>query len=130
VVITATTLVGPEGEPMVDFQPAMRFQPNKEVMLFFKNKAAKNVAAVKYCDTSGACIDESLNNAALKPFLIGKDIVGRRLGHFSGYVVAFEGLGIDISIGLLRKSGYMVASGEDITDMMDDNGGRKHGRTE
>jgi hypothetical protein len=133
VVVTATVLKGPDGEPMIDFQPAMRFAPTKEVTLFFKDKNAstKNVAAVKYCNNAGVCVDESLNNPALKPFLIGSSIIGRRLGHFSGYVVAYDGLiNINISIGLLRKSGYMVASGEDITDIMDDNGHKKHGKTE
>jgi hypothetical protein len=44
-------------------------------------------------------------------------------------VIAYEGLGLDISIGLLRKSGYMVASGEDIADVMD-NGNKKGGKEE
>ena len=121
VVITATVLEGPDGEPYIDFQPAMRFAPNKEVTLFFRDKKGgeKNVT-VKYCDNGGVCTDESLNDASLKPFVINKNIIGRRVKHFSGYVVAYEGLGLDISIGLLRKSGYMVASGEDIVDIMDD----------
>src|ERR1043165_5097932 len=132
VVITATVLSGPDGEPMIDFQPAMRFAPNKEVTLFFKNKTDKNVASVNYCNNTGFCVDESLNNPALKPFLIGKNIVGRRLGHFSGYVIAYDGLGLNVSISLLRKSGYMVASGDDIKDLMDDDNdqGKKHGRSE
>jgi hypothetical protein len=132
VTITATVLKGLDGAPYIDFQPAMRFAPNKEVTLFFRNKTGKNVAAVNYCNNFGFCVDESLNNPNLKPFLIGTDIVGRRLGHFSGYVVAFDGLGIDISISLLRKSGYMVASGDDIKDLMDDDNdqGKKHGKSE
>ena len=121
VTITATVLAGPDGEPMIDFQPAMRFAPNKEVVLFFKDSKAgtKNIT-IKYCNNLGYCVDESLNDPSLKPFRINKNIVGRRLGHFSGYVVAFDIGLIDISINLLRKSGYMVASGEDIKDIMKD----------
>src|ERR1041384_2194341 len=36
VVITATTLEDGDGEPYLDFQPAMRFSPDKEVMLFLR----------------------------------------------------------------------------------------------
>lgn len=130
IVITATVLAGPDGAPYIDFQPAMRFAPNKEVTLFFRDaqNGTKNLA-INYCDNAGNCIDESLNNPALKPFRINSYIVGRRLAHFSGYVVAYDGL-IDISIGLLRKSGYMVASGEDITDIMDEHGKGKGGKEE
>jgi hypothetical protein len=130
VVITATLLDGPDGSAMIDFQPAMRFSPTKEVTLFFKDSQSgtKNLA-INYCNNSGACIDESLNDPTLKPFRVSNTIVGRRLGHFSGYVIAYDGL-VNISIGLLRKSGYMVASGEDITDIMDGNGPRKGGKEE
>ena len=121
VVVTATVLEGPDGAPYIDFQPAMRFVPNKEVTLFFKDSqyGTKNLA-INYCTNAGVCYDESLTNPALKPFRINSYIVGRRLAHFSGYVIAYDNGLIDISISLLRKSGYMVASGEDITDLIDD----------
>ena|SRR5689334_5451946 len=137
VVITATVLVGPNGEPMVDFQPAMRFAPTKEVTLFFKDvKGGSKNISIKYCNNAGFCVDESLSNPALAPFRIAgsNNIIGRRLAHFSGYVVAYESdaesdcsksaLGLStctVTDGLLRKSGYMVASGEDIKDIMKDN---------
>jgi hypothetical protein len=127
VVITATVLSGPDGEPYIDFQPAMRFAPNKEVTLFFKdNKAGEKNVTVDYCNNLGYCVDESLTNPSLKPFRISKNIVGRRIGHFSGYVIAYDG---DASNGMLRKSGYMVASGEDISDVMD-NDHKKGGKEE
>jgi hypothetical protein len=130
IVVTATVLEGLDGAPYIDFQPAMRFAPNKEVTLFFRdNKGGTENLSIKYCNNLGLCVDESLNNPALKPFRINNWIVGRRLSHFSGYVIAYEGLGLDISIGLLRKSGYMVASGEDIADVMD-NGNKKGGKEE
>src|ERR1043165_3117656 len=63
VVVTATVLKGPDGEPMIELQPAMRFAPNKEVMLFFKDgkSGSKNVS-VNYCNNAGLCVDESLND--------------------------------------------------------------------
>lgn len=132
ITVTATVLEGPDGAPYIDFQPAMRFAPNKEVVLFFKDSqnGTKNLA-VNYCTNLGVCYDESLTNPALKPFRVNSYIVGRRLAHFSGYVIAYDLGIIDISISLLRKSGYMVASGEDITDIMDNNDhGKKPGKVE
>jgi hypothetical protein len=124
VVITATILAGPDGEPYVDFQPAMRFAPNKEVTLFFRDgkEGTKNLT-IKYCNNLGNCIDESLNDPSLAPFRVGRSIVGRRVKHFSGYVVAYECAPGEICPpppGGMRKSGYMVASGEDIADVMKD----------
>jgi len=133
VVITATVLEGPNGEPYIDFQPAMRFAPNKEVTLFFRdNQSDSKQITIKYCNNLGYCIDESLNDPSLKPFRINRYIVGRRLGHFSGYVVAYDDcppMGCDT--GMTRRSGYMVASGEDVQDVMDqDDNGKKGGKSE
>jgi hypothetical protein len=143
VVITATIFKGPSGEPYIDFQPAIRFAPNKEVMLFLRESAGNDrgrPVAVKYCDNLGYCIDESLTDASLKPFRIGTtSVIGRRVKHFSGYVVAYEGecTGTVRSIGdgtymcedggFMRRSGYMVASGKDVIDVMneDEKSGRK-----
>jgi hypothetical protein len=123
--ITASVFAGPDGEPYVDFQPAMRFAPNTEVMLFLlegRSDSTKQMA-VKYCNNLGICVDESLTDLALRPFRVeGTSIIGRRVKHFSGYVVAYEGECTDCAQGLTRRSGYMVASGKDIRDMMDDNG--------
>jgi hypothetical protein len=124
VVIMATVLTGPNGEPYVDFQPAMRFSPNKEVTLFFRDsREGASSLAIKYCNNAGYCIDESLNDSSLQPYRVGRSTVGRRVKHFSGYVVAYECAPDDICPpppGGMRKSGYMVASGEDITDIMKD----------
>jgi hypothetical protein len=139
-VITATVFAGPNGEPYVDFQPAMRFAPNKEVTLFFREPRTDGtkVPSVKYCNEAGYCVDESLNDKSLRPFRVGKtSILGRRVKHFSGYTVTYESsclsdilsIGDGDSIcdvvdgllgGLLRRSGYMVASGENVVDLMDE----------
>jgi hypothetical protein len=145
--ITATVFAGPDGQPYVDFQPAMRFAPNKEVMLFFREGRTDGtkVAGVKFCNEAGYCVDESIADPSLRPFRVGQtSIIGRRVKHFSGYTVTYEeqclgnilSLGDGNSIcdvvegvvgGLFRRSGYMVASGEDVRDVMgqeDDDKGR------
>jgi hypothetical protein len=137
VIITATVLQGLDGEPYVDFQPALRFAPNKEVTLFMREGRSDGLKqlAIKYCNNLGYCIDESLTDASLKPFRIGTtSIIGRRVKHFSGYVVAYEGdctgtvrpLGDGSYMcedgGFMRRSGYMVASGEDVTEVMKEKG--------
>jgi hypothetical protein len=135
VVVTATIFQGPNGEPYVDFQPAMRFAPNKEVMLFFREGKTDGTKqpSVLYCDATANCYDESISDAALKVFRIGKtNILARRVKHFSGFTVRYEwecpGTATPLSSGegyfcddggFTRRSGYMVASGEDVSDVMD-----------
>ena len=68
----------------------MRFAPDKEVMLFFKQATTETPVSVsvKYCNALAYCYDESLSDPSLKPFRInGTSIVGRRLKHFSGYAI-------------------------------------------
>ena len=136
IVITAQVLAGPDGAPYIDFQPAMRFAPNKEVTLFFRDsKNGTKGLTVDYCDNIGNCIDESLNDPSLRPYRVGRGIVGRRVKHFSGYVIAYDCRENEVCPpqdgGMARRSGYMVASGEDITDVMkDDKEAKKGGKEE
>ena len=124
---TATVLEGPNGEPYIDFQPAVRFSPDKQVLLFFRNSDKRgSQLAVIYCNNLGTCHDESLTDASIKPFRVGKtSMIGRRVKHFSGYVITAVGecpsgqVEIDENGtmwcrdgGFTRKSGYMVASGQ------------------
>jgi hypothetical protein len=134
--ITATVFTGPQGEPYVDFQPHMRFAPDKDVMLFLTDAGTTTPQelSVKYCNDLGVCVDESVDDESLRPFHIANSsIIGRRVKHFSGYWVTYEGacLGVVVdngdgtyfcesAAGLNRRSGYMVASGEDITDVVKD----------
>jgi hypothetical protein len=137
VTITATLLYDNDNQPYVDFQPALRFAKNKQVMLFLRtgrNSAGRQMI-VQYCTNLGHCVDESLTDATLKPFRVGKtNIIGRRIKHFSGYnifadrecqggtvVSTPEGLWCEMGDGgMTRRSGYMVASGEDVNDVMKD----------
>jgi hypothetical protein len=135
VVISATVLQDIDGQPYLDFQPAMRFSPSKEVMLFFSQgkNTAKTELLVEYCNNLAVCYDESLTDATVKPFRIGSTpIIARRLKHFSGYmVVSGESCTGQVTSngdgtywcetgGMERRSGYMVASGEDVVEVMKD----------
>jgi hypothetical protein len=137
ILITATLLQDSDGQPYVDFQPAMRFSPSKEVMLFLRQgkNTAKKQLFVMYCDNAGFCSDESLTDASLALFRVGNSpVIGRRVKHFSGYMVQSEG-NCSGSVGsngdgtywcdsgagsMTRRSGYMVASGEDVSTVMKD----------
>jgi hypothetical protein len=123
VTITATVFSGPNGQPYVDFQPAMRFSPRKQAYLFLRTDRANSETQmqrllINYCNALGNCVDDSLTDASLKPFALDQyGVVGRRVKHFSGYVVAYEQCaGCTNNDMLLRRSGYMVASGEDVVD--------------
>jgi hypothetical protein len=134
VVITATVMYNDDNQPYVDFQPAMRFAPDKEVVLFLVQgyNSAKTELLIEYCTNLGSCYDESDTDPSLKPFRVGSTpVLGRRLKHFSGYIVisgeACNGTVTDngdgtywCEEGMSRRSGYMVASGEDITDVIKD----------
>jgi hypothetical protein len=132
ITITATMLRDNDNHPYVDFQPALRFAPSKSVMLFLRNGLSQTSTQLNmlYCNNLGYCVDESINDASLKPFRVGKtSMLGRRVKHFSGYLVQAgaycpgtlteepngtwmcndEGT----SGGMTRRSGYMVASGMD-----------------
>jgi hypothetical protein len=130
ILITATMLEDKDGNPYIDFQPALRFVPTKEVNLFLKQGRAKEARElnVEYCNNAGVCIDESKTDASLIPQRLGKSsILVRRIKHFSGYSIAagkgclgeltedltgslmsaMDGLGLNFD----KRSGYMVASG-------------------
>jgi hypothetical protein len=138
--ITANVFYGPGGEPYIDFQPALRFAPDKQVYVFFREGRTNGLwqASVEYCNNLGYCVDESIADPSLKPFRIDNtSIIGRRVKHFSGYVVMYNDacLGNPEPTGdggfycneegastssMMRRSGYMVASGEDIASFMKD----------
>jgi hypothetical protein len=126
ITITATMMRDNNNRPYVDFQPALRFAPDKEVMLFLRNGRAPSPTKLFtiYCNNLGYCIDESVNDPSLKPFRVGRtSLIGRRVKHFSGYTVGYgvpcngtlteepDGSWMCNDDGLTRRSGYMVASG-------------------
>jgi hypothetical protein len=142
VTITATLMRDNENHPYVDFQPAMRFAPDKDVMLFLRNGLSSRATLlnVQYCNNLGYCVNESLNDPSVAPFRVGKtSYIGRRLKHFSGYLVQ-AGDNCEGTLtqeadgswmcytddGMTRRSGYMVASGlQDGDNQGANKGGKK-----
>ncbi len=94
VTLTVTIKGAATDHPSVDFQPAMRFNPDKTVQLFMYVPNATQADAtnwiMKYCGTlAPTCVDESASDAQLKSYVDRRaNVVFRRIKHFSGYVVA------------------------------------------
>ena len=79
--------------PSIDFAPAMRFNPDKDVQLFmYAPKVSKDDAKnwlMFYCPDKGKCVDESLFDRELTTNIDrSKNMLFRRVKHFSGYTVA------------------------------------------
>jgi hypothetical protein len=88
--VTAVVRNAASDHPSVDFEPALRFSPDKQVglYLYVTNDATLDASRiVKYCNANG-CIDESVNDASLVSSVdLESRVVFRRIKHFSGYVV-------------------------------------------
>ena len=93
VTITAIVRNASTDHPSIQFEPAMRFNPETVVTLsLFVTDAAtlSNMAVVKYCGRfAPSCVDESLTDPSVKT-TINKTAgsLSRRIKHFSGYVVS------------------------------------------
>ena len=125
IVITATSMEDNNGHPYVDFQPALRFAPSKNVMLFLRDRSTTPTAlSIMYCNNVGFCVDESKADPSVAPFRVNAtSILGRRVKHFSGYSIAAgdacQGTVTQLPDGSLwcedggleRRSGYILASG-------------------
>jgi hypothetical protein len=79
--------------PQMNFYPAMRFSPDKEVRLYLQAPQAVEQAAKEwwmfYCNDFGKCMDESLTDSSLQTYIdYTNSVIFRRIKHFSGYVVA------------------------------------------
>ena len=103
VTITVKVRGASGGLPRVDFQPALRFSPDRAAYLTFsvKGKQAKDAAAmgILYCPTNSAkdCIDEALIDPSLQTVLDRPNhLVYRRIKHFSGYLVAERGFASEL----------------------------------
>jgi hypothetical protein len=88
--ITAVVRNAATDHPSVDFEPALRFDPSKNVNLYLyvTNDATLDASrVVKYCNAEG-CVDESLTDPTLVSSVdLENRIVFRRIKHFTGYVV-------------------------------------------
>ena len=93
--VTLTVVIknAASSNPSVNFYPAMRFNPDKNVRLFMY---APNVSSTDaknwlmfYCPDIGKCVDESLTDSALATYIdYSSNVLFRRVKHFSGYTVA------------------------------------------
>src|SRR5215212_8365261 len=89
--ITATTSLTPQGHPRVDFSPALRFVPGREVTLYLRDSdaALDPTTVIQWCDDAGQCLDEGTVQASTetkRDAALG--IVFRAIKHFSGYLIS------------------------------------------
>jgi hypothetical protein len=89
--ITAVVRNATTDHPSVDFEPALRFSPDKNVNLYLyvTDQATLDASrVVKYCNAAG-CMDESITDSSLASNVdLVNRVVFRRIKHFSGYVIA------------------------------------------
>jgi hypothetical protein len=89
--ITAVVRNAATDHPSVEFQPALRFSPAKQVWLYMSvtNQATLDATKVLYYCNETGCVDEAQTDGDLKSYVDTKNfMVFRRIKHFSGYVVA------------------------------------------
>lgn len=103
--ITAVVKDAATDHPSVEFQPALRFNPQSNVNLYLyvtDQATLDNSKVLKYCNETG-CVDESLSDSDLISNVdVENKVVFRRIKHFSGYVVAEFSAGplsLDAGIG-------------------------------
>jgi hypothetical protein len=89
--------------PSVDFEPALRFSPDKMVSLYLyvtDDATLDNSRVMKYCNATG-CVDESLTDASLASSVdLSNRVVFRRIKHFSGYIILQLNETVDDALGL------------------------------
>jgi len=88
--VTAVIRNAATDHPSVDFEPALRFSPDKNVglYLYVTDDATLDASrVVKYCNAQG-CVDESINDASVASSVdLVNRVVFRRIKHFSGFIV-------------------------------------------
>ena len=93
--VTAVVRNAATDHPSVDFEPALRFSPDKKVSLYLyvTDQATLDASrVVKYCNADG-CVDESIADASLTSSVdLVNRVVFRRIKHFSGFII----LGLDM----------------------------------
>jgi hypothetical protein len=103
--ITAVVHNAATEHPSVEFQPALRFDPQSNVNLYLyvtDQATLDNTRVMYYCNASG-CVNEAQTDADLISNVdVENKVVFRRIKHFSGYVVAEFSAGplsLDASFG-------------------------------
>jgi len=89
--ITAVVRNAATDHPSVEFQPALRFNPQSNVNLYMyvtDQATLDNTRVLYYCNETG-CVNEAQADADLISNVdVENKVVFRRIKHFSGYVVA------------------------------------------
>ena len=89
--ITAVVRNAGTDHPSVNFEPALRFSPKKNVVLYLHvtNNATLDASrVVNYCSAKG-CVNEALTDPSVATSVdLANRIAFRRIKHFSGYVIA------------------------------------------
>ena len=100
--ITAVVKDAATDHPSVEFQPALRFNPQSNVNLYLyvtDQATLDNTKVMYYCNETG-CVDEAQTDADLTSNVdVENKVVFRRIKHFSGYVVAEFSAG-PVSLGV------------------------------
>lgn len=81
------------GHAYVEFEPALRFDPAADappVILALHDKQSVDNGSfqILWLNEDGQWVDESLTDPTLRTFVFGRDVVARRIKHFSGYNVS------------------------------------------
>jgi hypothetical protein len=88
--VTAVVRNAATDHPSVDFEPALRFSPDKNVglYLYVTDDATLDASRiVKYCNAQG-CVDESITDSSVASSVdLVNRVVFRRIKHFSGFIV-------------------------------------------
>ena len=96
--VTAVVRNATTDHPSVDFEPALRFSPDKQVELYLyvTDQATLDASrVVKYCNADG-CVDESINDPSVASSVdLENRVVFRRIKHFSGFII----LGLSAGLG-------------------------------
>jgi hypothetical protein len=93
VTITVVITDASTDRPRIDFHPAMRFNPDKNVQLFMyaPRPTLSDSWKLYYCNDLNVCVDESKTDPDLQSFIDHQaSVVFRRIKHFSGFLVTFE----------------------------------------
>jgi hypothetical protein len=88
VTVTVVITGASTDNPRIDFQPAMRFSPDKNVQLFMyaPSPSLSDSWKLAYCNDLNVCVDESKTDPDLQSFVDHTaSVVFRRVKHFSGY---------------------------------------------
>ena len=90
VTITVTISGASTDTPRIDFQPAMRFSPSRNVELYMysPNAALSDSWNLSYCNDANVCVDEAKTDPDMQSYIDHEaSVVFRRIKHFSGYVI-------------------------------------------